>query len=574
MKKFRDILETVYPPKPGDEKNFADKHIVDKKDYPNAAPGQFTSDKKKAKRVADYDEGEEEKVYEAAELHTKRADKEAVIVRAVDPKTGQSKARVVKRSTGEIKIGEEVELDELKVPSKFQKAVFKLAHGKTPKEYAAFNKADSEYQSSDTLKRLKVGRADDNTYKKGETPKDKNSVIHGSPAHMQIRAIDRELKKRNEEVELELDEKAVNPYAVGMAAAMKQAGDKPPLKKSTIVKGHEIAKSIKKEAMDPVGKHDADIDNDGDTDKSDKYLIKRRKAISRAVNEAAEVSHARYMGAHGKKARDTGQSGNWMFTHKSKGDVDYNDEKEVHSTRGKFADAKKSAQEWAKEHGHHTVYVMEEVDLDEGHGVFLKGGSVGETRSGKPVKVHSSIEDAKAHAKRMNALLSPGEKKNYGLKYHVKPVAEGFVVVDLDEVSKATLGSYIKKASVDASEKRMKSDRLNTAAYSGKNNNDEFMALDRGANKAYKSSQNRLKGIAKATDKLTKEETNQIDEAFKVGAMHLEDGSSITLTREDVDMLNNLFNQLNSSNKSKMEQRLKSSKNGFNEIITFAKEVV
>jgi len=37
-----------------------------------------------------------------------------------------------------------------------------------------------------------------------------------------------------------------NPYAVGMAAAMKQTGDKPPLKKSTIVKAHDIAKSIKK----------------------------------------------------------------------------------------------------------------------------------------------------------------------------------------------------------------------------------------------------------------------------------------------------------------------------------------
>lgn len=35
--------------------------------------------------------------------------------------------------------------------------------------------------------------------------------------------------------------------------------------------------------MDPVGNHDADIDNDGDTDKSDKYLHNRRKAISKAM---------------------------------------------------------------------------------------------------------------------------------------------------------------------------------------------------------------------------------------------------------------------------------------------------
>ena len=41
------------------------------------------------------------------------------------------------------------------------------------------------------------------------------------------------------------DEKA-NPYAIGMAQAMKSTGDKPPLKKSTINKAHEIARAIKK----------------------------------------------------------------------------------------------------------------------------------------------------------------------------------------------------------------------------------------------------------------------------------------------------------------------------------------
>jgi hypothetical protein len=37
------------------------------------------------------------------------------------------------------------------------------------------------------------------------------------------------------------------------------------------------------EALDPVGKEDSDIDNDGDTDKSDKYLHKRRKAVGKAI---------------------------------------------------------------------------------------------------------------------------------------------------------------------------------------------------------------------------------------------------------------------------------------------------
>lgn len=42
-------------------------------------------------------------------------------------------------------------------------------------------------------------------------------------------------------------EEAREPYAVGMAQAMKMTGDKPPLKKSTISKAHEIARAIEKD---------------------------------------------------------------------------------------------------------------------------------------------------------------------------------------------------------------------------------------------------------------------------------------------------------------------------------------
>ena len=35
--------------------------------------------------------------------------------------------------------------------------------------------------------------------------------------------------------------------------------------------------------LDPVGKEDADMDNDGDVDKSDAYLLNRRKAVGKAI---------------------------------------------------------------------------------------------------------------------------------------------------------------------------------------------------------------------------------------------------------------------------------------------------
>ena len=48
----------------------------------------------------------------------------------------------------------------------------------------------------------------------------------------------------------------------------------------------------KAEGLDPVGKEDDDINNDGKVDKTDKYLSTRRKAVAANLNEDHEVSMA------------------------------------------------------------------------------------------------------------------------------------------------------------------------------------------------------------------------------------------------------------------------------------------
>ena len=50
----------------------------------------------------------------------------------------------------------------------------------------------------------------------------------------------------------QVDERAKEPYAIGMAQAMKQTGDTPPLEKSTIKKAHKIAKAINKEEVENI----------------------------------------------------------------------------------------------------------------------------------------------------------------------------------------------------------------------------------------------------------------------------------------------------------------------------------
>ena len=55
---------------------------------------------------------------------------------------------------------------------------------------------------------------------------------------------------------------------------------------------HYKAKTKKEDKLDPVGKEDDDVDNDGDVDSSDKYLKKRRSAIAkrRAMDEEKKVN--------------------------------------------------------------------------------------------------------------------------------------------------------------------------------------------------------------------------------------------------------------------------------------------
>ena len=47
----------------------------------------------------------------------------------------------------------------------------------------------------------------------------------------------------------------------------------------------QLASGLKNEKLDPVGKEDDDINNDGKVDKTDKYLKNKRKAVSKAINK-------------------------------------------------------------------------------------------------------------------------------------------------------------------------------------------------------------------------------------------------------------------------------------------------
>jgi hypothetical protein len=124
-------------------------------------------------------------------------------------------------------------------------------------------------------------------------------VVVGESSHLEP-----DMKKRRENNEKAIEDmKKTKAHKDMVAAARKkleEAKKKPMIKIQVPEKklGYKVADigpdgkehNVKtygayKEALDPVGQEDADIDNDGDTDKSDKYLHNRRKAVGKAIKK-------------------------------------------------------------------------------------------------------------------------------------------------------------------------------------------------------------------------------------------------------------------------------------------------
>ena len=74
-----------------------------------------------------------------------------------------------------------------------------------------------------------------------------------------------------------------------------------------------VGKKTQKEALDPVGKEDGDVNNDGKKDGTDKYLMNRRKAIGKAIKkkmkEETEVSEEKKPLPKNKMFRKAGNLG-------------------------------------------------------------------------------------------------------------------------------------------------------------------------------------------------------------------------------------------------------------------------
>jgi hypothetical protein len=178
------------------------------------------------------------------------------------------------------------------------------------------------------------------------------------------------------------------------------------------------------------------------------------------LDEAVEVRHDRYLRSHGKKARDTfGGGGTWAFTHKDRGDVDYNNDKEIYKHSGKFADAKKAAQQWGKKHGHREVYVMESVELDEAkiHASWKTHFDNSDHIVGAPrnaaAALHKKLNGAAATKKDVNDLWKSSKIKMSD-RLLFKPNHDS-ILHHYDRLRKGETADYSKNESVELDEQTM-----------------------------------------------------------------------------------------------------------------------
>jgi hypothetical protein len=292
-------------------------------------------------------------------------------------------------------------------------------------------------------------------------------------------------------------------YPVDVENQFRSKKPKAPKRRADYEKGDDMEVY---EGLDPVGKEDDDIDNDGDVDSSDKYLHNRRRAVKKAIQKIKENAGAAYaigMAAAKKHANDEPplEKSTIKKAHKIAKSILKKEEVEQIEESVSF---KKS------DSGDHVIHhkgqpvgriVKTSSYGSTGYSVRIGGDRPHLATSKHEVSDESSLKAAKDSAKwHLTSSESPVKKES----------------VELDEISKKTLASYVKKASADQYFKGQDAQYHDNKAKKAegpfaKETKKKHYAL---AARANDKASNRDTGIGRAVDRLTREEV-ELDEARK-----------------------------------------------------------
>lgn len=521
MKKFHRIISEVAQPSSEDELNFKEKHVIDHILDPNSEEDQFTADEiKKFYNRADYKKGEDMAVYEGVTLARRDLPGQEDDDTYNDGVQDMIDAQLRYRRHAQIK-------DKI------------LGEGKmTPAQMKKREEIVLAMKKSLPDLKKKYG-------------KDWENVMYAI-------ATKQAMNEQADNSEWEQD-----------CAKVKKSKD-PKFVSKMIEKwgsrgGAWLNHPALNESLDPVGQEDDDINNDGKVDKSDAYLRARRRAIGKKLQQEGLTDVIEPVGG------------------------EYGDEEKSHVAYKKKNQAK-------PDHRGEPIEVRESRLDEVSRDLATRAARAFSDKADKAHDKKDYVGYKKGEAARKMAVNKvTGRAKVPAVPRNVPlPKAVEEEVEQIHEVSKATLGRYIKAAGPDRERLTKRAKETSQLGHEYKKDGDAKKAQElfyKAGGDVLKAA-NRRSGINKAVDKLAKEDVSlanpkagmrvyagktkksQVAEAFEEGTFYFDDGSTAALFYEEAEVLNNLFEKLDESNRQKMLAIATSCESGLNEIVRFARETL
>ena len=621
MKSFKKLISEVAQPKSEDEKNFKDKHVIEISPHPVALDSQHIGDTtdgvinaktdrpKKHKRMADYKKGEDEAVYEGMDLDgeglAQRLDrarkmelKQKIYDEAKLDPVGQedddidndgdvddsdaylhNRRKVIKKA---MKESLEKITEKAKSEAQQKAAAIALAvkRGEKPKS-ELFGAAKEMYKMSEKdLEDYASTKHDDIPYKVDEATaisyKTYEDYIKANKAKG-VQVIPRKLWNNLKNESVELDE------SNQMSAIGRKLQQLAPKEKNDTISN----------AMAKLGDH---LESYGTTfgPRNMKELEKKtgmkaeviQMLIKRAggtVNENMELTEIskKTLGSYIKGA-----------AHDSKVAVsDYSDASRYGTAKDSAAEVRRMRKRGQGIERAVNKLTKEAVELDELSKDTLMSyrGSAKINRRQNDEIIGSQMATNKQASKAERNI----KKRSAGIDLAARKMRkEEF---ELDEAKTDIYHKHMLKA---LAKSRLPKDHQYTSSIA---NNGDFVVFDGSsrivgrikkgehdlkesafvAKAAYAKKDNKKSfelGKKKFPVTIKKdvadEITEDLTENFKTGSVKLNDGSSVLLKKQDADLMNQMFADLNPGNRKKMMKVAMTDKAGFEEILGFAREAM
>ena len=584
MKTFKQLIAEVAQPNNEDELNFKAKHSIEVIDHPASEESQHSAEKKSPRRRADYEEGEDEDVYEEKKLDpVGKADADI----DNDGDTDKSDEYLHARRKAIARAMKEAIEKKLDPVGKADADIDNDGDTDKSDEYLharrkAIAKAMKEEVSKDHMDKA-LAAINARITKKGDAPKYPSFDKAPEDIKTAVKNLAKQYaKQKNEEVEL--IEKAVSQaqqQAAGVALAVKR-GDKP--KSSLVGASKEMYKMSEKDLEDFAKTKHKGLPQRVDEANASKIIA------SVNAGDSIDVTVQKNLNKRGdnkdeilKVIRDY----NWKKRMK-KEEVNLD---EAVPTKKEITRALQSIKAQPKE----KVTLKkapwdeknEEVSLAEAaltpqqrtrlDGLIDMAAETshpeyeGNENTSKYINLIKK-EFGDAVAKQVDDGL---EKMHWGRdnqSYGVDKLADRAT----RKAPRVTSAGKMNKQDVSALKNRIMSDRKLWGGIAKKANLPE--EADKNTAKKgkdfWKFQNMSNKDIAASKKAAEKKESFELSEAFKAGAVKLSDGSSVIIKEADAKLLNQLVNELTDKNREAMMKTAMKDKRGFNEILGFAKEAL